>query len=132
MTAKRRDSHSTEFGLWLREKKEIDSSLGYIATNIDYLWCNYKTGQWMLLEEKRHGSKCKRWQKDLFKKIHKVAKSDESYYGFHAIYFQNTSPEDGYIFFDEININKEMLIKILQFDFDEINDLKRIKKRMEV
>jgi len=60
MTRKRNDSHSTEFGLWLREQNEIDSSLGYLATNIDFMWTNYKTGQWMILEEKRYESKVKR------------------------------------------------------------------------
>ena len=43
MTQKRRDDHSTEFGLWLREQDDLDSKKGYIATNIDYVWINYKS-----------------------------------------------------------------------------------------
>ena len=54
MTRKRYDKHSTEFGLWLREQKELDSKFGYVATNLDYMWKNYKTGLWMFLEEKRY------------------------------------------------------------------------------
>lgn len=53
------DKNSTEFGLWLREEKEIDSSLGFIATNLDYVWCNYKNGLWMIIEEKRFMGKIK-------------------------------------------------------------------------
>jgi len=51
MTRRRNDNHSTEFGLWLREQPDIDSKLGYITTNLDYVWKNYKTGDWMLIEE---------------------------------------------------------------------------------
>ena len=53
MTQKRRDGNSTEFGLWLREQPEIDSKYGYVTTNIDFFWCNYKSNEWMLIEEKR-------------------------------------------------------------------------------
>jgi hypothetical protein len=41
MTTKRHDGKdATEFSKWLRDQKEIDSSLGYITTNIDFLWKN--------------------------------------------------------------------------------------------
>jgi len=53
MTKRRNDSHSTEYGLWLRDEPSIDSSLGYVATNIDYIWRNYKTGDWMIQEGKK-------------------------------------------------------------------------------
>jgi len=53
MTKPRFDDKSTEFGLWLRNQKEIDSGLGYITSNLDYIWRNYNTGDWMLIEEKR-------------------------------------------------------------------------------
>jgi len=114
MTRKRIDSHSTEFGLWIREQKEVDSSLGYLATNIDFMWTNYKTGLWMLIEEKRYNSKPKFWQQKMFEVINAVCKLDKNYCGFHLIVFENTSPDDGKIFIDNNEVSKEYLIQFLQ------------------
>ena len=115
MTLKRFDSHSTEFGLWLREQKKIDSSLGYVATNIDYVWRNYKTGHWMLIEEKRHMAKVKRWQREIFNLLAWCSKHHPKFHGFHVLQFENTSPKDGEIFLDGRKITKEQLINFLRF-----------------
>ena len=69
MTKQRYDNHSTEFGLWLREQLELDSKLGFITTNLDYIWENYNTGEWMLIEEKRYMGKVGYSQGKLFKKL---------------------------------------------------------------
>jgi len=114
MTRKRNDSSSTEFGLWLREQKSIDSQLGYVATNIDYLWRNYKTKQWMLIEEKRYNAIPKFPQTALFELLHNAI-NDKYYKGFHNLRFENTSPEDGDIFLDNNRITKNDLIEFLQF-----------------
>lgn len=115
MTKQRNDKHSTEFGLWLRQQPEIDSSLGYIATNIDFLWRNYKTGYWMLIEEKRYNSIPKQWQQKLFKLIDWACKHHPKYKGFHILVFGKTSPDDGDIILDGKNIIKEQLLNFLQF-----------------
>jgi hypothetical protein len=115
MTSRRRDSHSTEFGLWLRDQKEIDSKLGYIATNIDYIWTNYKTGEWMIIEEKRRGKDCSEWQRKIFRTIHKSAKHDPKYRGIYLVQFENTSPDDGKIWINKKPATKADLIKLLQF-----------------
>lgn len=116
MTRKRNDEHSTEFGLWLREQKSIDSKLGFVATNIDYLWHNYKDGLWMLIEEKRHNTKPLFAQQQMFKLIDDACSSDENYRGFHILIFENTSPEDGAIFLDSEAITPAQLIKFLRFE----------------
>lgn len=85
----------TEFSDWTREQQEIDSGLGFVPTNIDFMWRNYKTGKWMLVEEKRKNASVKRWQKQMFEIIHKSSKSDPNYAGFYIIKFSNTSPENG-------------------------------------
>mgnify|MGYP001817798818 CR=1 FL=1 len=70
MTRKRNDEHSTEFGLWLREQKELDSRKEkYTATNLDFIWSNYGTKKYMLLEEKRKMSKCTWSQYNLYKTL---------------------------------------------------------------
>ncbi len=116
MTRKRNDNHGTEFSLWLRERPEIDSSLGYIATNIDYMWRNYKTGQWMLIEEKRHGAKVRPWQQHMFDILTWCGQQHPRFCGFHVIVFENTGPEDGAIFLDGNAISKEELVSFLMFE----------------
>ena len=118
MTAKRNDSHSTEFGLWLREQPEIDSKDGYLATNIDYLWRNYKTGLWMLIEEKRYNSQVKRWQKELFDLLNWCASKHPRYRGFHILQFENTGPDDGAVIWDGEYVTRDQLIQFLRFEPD--------------
>ena len=115
MTRPRYDSHSTEFGLWLRKQSEIDSSIGFLATNIDYMWHNYQTGLWMLIEEKRHGSQSKRWQQEMFDMLDKAAKHDPDYRGFHMLVFENTDPDDGKMWLDGQSIDRDGLIAFLRF-----------------
>jgi len=115
MTLQRFDEHSTEFGIWLRKQKEIDSTLGYVTTNLDFFWKNYKTGQFMLLEEKRHMTEPKYFQQKIFDQLHNSFKNDPLYYGFHLIQFLNTSPEDGLIYLDHKEITKQELLDFLSF-----------------
>jgi hypothetical protein len=116
VTAQRRDKHSTEFGLWLRAQKEIDSALGFVATNLDFVWCNYDTGEWMLIEEKRFGAAIKSWQREIFKRLHDACKGADGYKGFHLLVFEKTNPEDGKIFLDRKEITKDDLLKFLKFE----------------
>ena len=115
MTQKRRDNHSTEFGIWLRNQKELDSSLGFTATNIDYVWRNYKTGEWMLIEEKRYRGVPKFYQIEIFKMLDNILKINNKYKGFHVIVFENTSPDDGWIKIDNNIKTKNELIEFLRF-----------------
>ena len=115
MTQQRRDEHSTEFGIWLREQKEIDSGLGFVATNIDYLWRNYKTNKWMLIEEKRYGRKSQFPQTAMFELLDKACRSDNNYCGFYYLIFEKTSPDDGKIFLNDKEISKDELINFLRF-----------------
>lgn len=115
MTQQRRDDESTEFGIWLRHQPEIDSSRGYVATNIDYIWKNYKSGKWMIIEEKRFGGQPKFYQQEIFDKLDLVSRNDQLYCGLHIIVFENTSPDDGFIKIDGIKVDREELINFLQF-----------------
>jgi len=126
MTKKRNDSHSTEFGLWLREQDEIDSKkYGYVTTNVDYLWRNYKNEKWMLIEEKRYNCKCVFPQTEMFELLDKSIKNT-NYKGFFIIVFEKTNPDDGKIFISKGSgkykvgkreITKEQLLKFLKFEW---------------
>lgn len=124
MTRQRFDNHSTEFGLWLRgqitgqsDVSAIDSKQGFTTTNIDYLWSNYKTKDWMFIEEKRFNAKVGFAQGELFKKIIMAMRyiKDPHYKGFHVIIFEKTCPDDGKIWLDKKEITVECLLKFLQF-----------------
>ena len=112
MTRQRNDGHSTEFGLWLRKQPEIDSKLGFVTTNLDYIWENYKTGQWMLIEEKRCMADLSYSQGKQIKKLVDSIK-DKNFKGFYLIQFENLSPEDGKIYLNHKEITKLELIKFL-------------------
>lgn len=115
MTRQRNDDHSTEFGLWLRKQAAIDSGIGYVTTNLDYLWSNYTTGEWMLLEEKRHGAFLTDCQVRLFRLLDSVCQGAPGYCGFHRIRFENTNPDDGKIWLDGKLVTPAELIAFLQF-----------------
>ena len=116
MTKQRIDSHSTEFGLWTRQQSAISSDIGFVATNIDFVWKNYKTGKWMFIEEKRHSSDVKRWQHEIFSDLHHACKSAKGYCGFHLLVFENTNPDDGKMWLDRKEITIEQLVKFLRFE----------------
>ena len=115
MTRKRIDEHSTEFGLWLREQPEIDSGLGFVASNLDYIWRNYKTGDWMLIEEKRNGAKCPPWQLEMFAIVTRACRGYPGFKGFHMLVFEHTNPTDGRIWLDGAEVNGHALIAFLRF-----------------
>lgn len=114
MTRQRYDEHSTEFGLWLREQAILESSLGFVATNLDYIWNNYKTGQWMLIEEKRHGGTVTFSQNRIFQLIDKACMGAEGYCGLHIIRFEKTSPSDGRIWLDGKEVSCQRLLEFLE------------------
>lgn len=111
-------SSATPFSDWLREQSEIDSSLGYVTTNVDFLWSNYKTGRWIFLEEKRYGGHPSRSQTDQFRVLDNAVKDAPGYGGLWILTFEATTPEDGRIWLYRLGdvggeIDKDTLIDFL-------------------
>lgn len=107
----------TQFSAWLRAKGTegyIASKSGFVATNVDYMWENYKTGQWCLIEEKRFNAPVGYAQLKSFERLHKSI-SDHNYTGFYILRFENTSPEDGRVWLNDTEITEQELIEFLQF-----------------
>lgn len=115
MTQQCRDGTGTEFSQWLRKKSELDSSLGYVATNLDYIWSNYRTGQFMTIEEKRYMKPLKPYQSRMFKKFDMFLRTDPKYRGFHFVQFEKTSPNDGEIRVDHKFMDYETFLDFLRF-----------------
>lgn len=115
MTQQRRDNNSTEFGIWLRQQPDIDSKNGYVASNIDFLWMNYLSKKWLLIEEKRFGKFPTRYQVEMYKLLDQVRNIDNNYRGFHVLVFEKTNPDDGGIYLDGKFISKVELLNFLCF-----------------
>lgn len=132
MTTQRRDNHGSPFGLWLRNQIEpkrtpdlLDSKFGFITTDIDYIWENYKTNELMLLEEKKYNTLPTLPQINLFKRLDRYLTVDPLYKGYYVIVFENTTPDDGKIKIARIcagnevvfftDVSKEYFIKFLCF-----------------
>ena len=118
MTRPRYDSHSTEIGLWLREQDALDSKRSkFVATNLDYIWENYGSGLWMLIEEKRYGATLTWSQARQFERLDGLCSMiDQQYRGFHVVMFGCTSPEDGAIWVDGEQAEPEYLVQFLRFE----------------
>lgn len=124
MTRPRFDSNSTEFGLWLRgqlpgQKTDvscIDSNLGYLATNVDYVWRNYHLPPWMAIEEKRYQAPVRLWQEHTFRIVDQAFKSDEQYQGFYILRFEKTNPEDGKMWLNGKIVSTDELLAFLRFE----------------
>jgi len=115
MTAARRDGHSTEFGLWVREQPALASELGFIATNLDFIWHNYRTGQWMLMEEKRCMKQIPPWQARLYQMVDVCCKvAGTNYCGFHRLVFEHHSPTDGQMWLDGKLLTESELVEFLR------------------
>jgi len=105
MTMWRRDEHSSPFGLWLRRQSKIDSQLGFITTDIDYIWYNYKTNEWMLIEEKRYNTFPSRPQLTCLNQINRYLEASKLYRGCYIVVFENDSPDNGLINVGKLNTN---------------------------
>jgi hypothetical protein len=113
MTKPRKYSGGTEFGMWLRNQKAIDSSKGYLATDIDWLWLNTRTGQSMILEEKRFMNEPAQWQRGVLSWLHKLLKKDEGFCGAHLLQFEHSGPQDGAIYIDKEKVTELELLRFL-------------------
>jgi hypothetical protein len=119
MTRRRFDEHSTEFGLWLRDQQDIASHLGYKTTNLDYIWENWKTGDYLFLEEKRYMAKLTCGQFETFWRLNQKHLDDKKYHGMFILRFEKTSSEDGKIYISKIEYWKKVF-----YDHDFIPDRK--------
>ena len=106
------------FSGWVREKLP-DSSTGYMVSDLDFVFWNYKSKKIMLVEIKTRNSNIKTWQKNMWSNIHKWIKkgidSDWTYLGFNLIQFQNTNFNDGKCFLNGKEITEAELINFLSF-----------------
>ena len=110
-----KDGKDSDFSAWLRRQPEIDSQDGYITTDLDFIWTNYKTGAWMILEEKCHGGTVPTWQGQIMQKLDRLGAHDPNYKGAYLVRFENTDPQNGRVMVNKKLLSRDQLIEFLQF-----------------
>lgn len=122
MTTARKDGKGTPFTNWLRDQKKLDSSEGFLATDLDLIWYSRdgikRAGFYYLIEAKNKLHRPKEWQHDLLCKIARNCKKDSNFKGLIYLKFENTSPTDGKIFWNDVEVSIDELIDLLAFEKD--------------
>lgn len=116
---------STDFGLWLRVQECIDSKYGFVVTDVDYIWRNYKTSEWMTIEEKTYGKELTRSQMELLGCYDLYLRKSSHYRGSFAVKFEKTTPDNGKVWITKIEfdsklkwkeLTKEQFLMFMQFE----------------
>lgn len=106
------------FSGWVRENLP-NSNKGFMVSDLDFIFQNYKTKKVMLLEVKTRSAKLRKWQKILFANLDKWIKhgisKDWQYLGFHTVRFENTDFNNGRVLFDNKLVTEKELIENLSF-----------------
>ena len=102
------------FSVWIREKLP-DSKTGFMVTNQDWIFWNYKERKLMLIEEKTRKGNISPWFKRLIQEVLNPAltkyckEAEIDYRGYHLVQFENESPTDGKIYLDYREVSEEEL-----------------------
>jgi hypothetical protein len=104
---------------WVRAKLP-DSKLGYMVSDFDFILFNYKSKKIIFIESKTFNKQIATWQRKLFTMLNRWLKNgtDDGYtnFGFHLVTFQNSSFEDGKVYFDNKEVTESELINKLSFN----------------
>ena len=114
---------NTKLYRWRRKQTAIDSSLGYVASNIDCIWMNLKTGKWCIIEDKESGSQIANWQHTLLTNIHNACLCLKGYQGMFSIEVVGEEPEitkDTRIKINGVEMGINCLLNFFRFEPPDI------------
>lgn len=106
--------NNNEFGDWMRLNLP-SSQTGLCIADFDWLYYNWKTKKFQLVEEKRAKGYVNEWIKRFRKEVLHPAmeefckKNGIKYGGYNIVHFEKNGPTDGKIFFGE-NLGEEVEI----------------------
>lgn len=110
-----------ELKLWLKEQPELSRELGFYVNNINCIWSNNKTKDWMIIENEHNIRELQPNQREVFDIINKCCSNDPRFHGVHVLAFKELKPDDIKIFWDGEQISKTRLLKILMFENEDIS-----------
>jgi len=115
-----------EFSQWVRHTLRKPST-GFVATDIDFFFQDYKNSKLMLIEVKTRGGD-QRWsQKKQFQELDALVKKGAEFYGrdywgLHIIKLSGRTPDDSSeIYLDDKLVTRKQLISFLNFE-DKLNE----------
>lgn len=139
MTTKPRQyGQDTPLNEWIRNHPDLDSAFGFVATDVDLVWYNYKRALIMITEHKERmgtvsasqeatlsvldqgliGGLCNPNLLLASRRLHIPERVH--YCGLHVIVCQNTNPDDGDIYIDGLEVSKDQLLQFLRFDWTPV------------
>jgi hypothetical protein len=137
-TIPRRYGEGTPLNEWIRNHPDLDSSLGFVASDVDLTWYNHKLALIMMTEHKENMGAVSPSQEATLSVLDQGLSrglSDPNltlvsrrlhipehvhYCGLHVIVCQNTNPEDGDIYIDGVRVTKEQFLKFLRFEWTPV------------
>lgn len=130
MTRQEQTNHrSLAFSKWIRANLP-DSRTKFYVYDVDYVILDWARKKVMLLEEKTHGAGVRYPQNKVIKLIDSWMRNGVNngweYKGYYTIVFENTSPMDGRIWFDDVEVNEDVLIDILSLGRPRKENIKRM------
>lgn len=120
MTIQRKYGQGTPFSNWIRNVEKLSSDKGFTTTDLDFIWiCKdgiNTAGSYFLIETKNMMHEVKEEQNNSLSKIARNCLNDPHFKGLVYLKFEKTSPEDGKIFWNSVEITTEQLIEYLAFE----------------
>lgn len=117
---------ATPFSHWLRSLPSPLDSQRISNHNIDYVWHNYRDNWLLTIEEKRFGSVSSKAQRDTHHVVAQMLAASDGmlvstlrgvrpvrYLGHFEIAFENTTPDDGWIRINGVEVSRRYLVSLL-------------------
>ena len=89
------ESRFSGLSMWFRDQPELDSWNGNNIQDLDFIYENKNTGNYVFLEEKSKCGKLRKWQSLLFGRIAADIESAPKFRGFWIVWLTGKSPSDG-------------------------------------
>lgn len=109
---------SLEFSQWVKENLP-DSSTGYMVTDLDFFFYDYKRKKVAIVEVKQHNKIIDDWQNNAFRFLRDCIRNGKpegwEFIGYFVIRFENTNFSDGKVYLDGTETTEEAIRKKLSF-----------------
>jgi hypothetical protein len=114
-------TRNLDFSGWVRSACK-PSSEGFTASDIDWVFRDTRENKIQIVEAKCKRAKLSLMQEIMYKELRKIFAAgiaatygnSMTWYGVHVLQFENTSPANGRIWWDGVEITQEQLVAFLE------------------
>ena len=109
-----------DFSLWVRKNLPDSQADGFMASDIDFYFFNYKTKNHALVEIKTYTGKLSLWQEQMYDRLGRWIqnggdKEGWNFMGFYLIKFEKKDFTEGKVFLNGIESSEEEIKNVLSF-----------------